>query len=394
MSTQVLVLGGGYAGVMAANRLSGRDGIDVTLVNARPMFVHRLRLHQRAAGTHSAEHDYSEVLADGVRLVVGEVTRIDAPHRRVDLASGDHLAYDRLVYAVGSHGGDGGVPGAAEHALPVSTFEAATRLREALDDAPDAPVVVVGGGPTGIETAAELAETGRDVTLVCGPVLAPYFQPSGRRSTAKQLTKLGVTIVEGVRAARVHHNSVVLDDGRELPGITVWATGFEPSDLARRSGLATDPDGRLLTDETLTSIDDDRIVGAGDAVAPSGVPQRASCQAALPLAMHAADTVLARIAGNEPNPIDNPFFGQCVALGRRAATFQASRTDDTAVGFYVDGRMGGWLKETVTQQILASLAREGRKPGWTRLPSFKARTRVLERAHAVTGMPAQARVVA
>ena len=394
MSTQVLVLGGGYAGVMAANRLSGREGISVTLVNSRPVFVHRLRLHQRAAGTDTAEHDFTEVLADDVRLVVGEATRIDAPHRTVELEGGERLTYDRLVYATGSHGGDGGVPGVTEHAYPVSTFEAATRLRATLDGAPVAPVVVVGGGPTGIETAAELAETGRDVTLVCGPVLAPYFHPRGRRSTAKQLHELGVTVLEGTRATSVHRNTVVLDDGRELVGIPVWAAGFKPSDLARRSGLSTDRDGRLLTDETLTSVDDDRIVGAGDAVAPSGVPQRASCQAALPLAMRAADTVLAHVTGREPKPLDNPFVGQCVALGRRAATFQAARTDDTAVGFYVDGRTGAWLKETVTRQIVTSLAREGRKPGSTWMPPSKARARVLERARAVTSAPPEARVVA
>ncbi|WP_019135397.1 NAD(P)/FAD-dependent oxidoreductase [Cellulomonas massiliensis] len=394
MSTQVLVLGGGYAGVMAANHLAGSDGVSVTLVNPRPQFVERLRLHQLASGTGEALHDYAEVLAPTVRLVVDEAARIDVARARVVLAGGDELAYDWLVYAVGSRWADGGVPGVAEHALPVSTFEAAARLREALEAAPDAPVVVVGGGSTGIETAAELADSGRVVTLVCGGLLAPTFHPRARRSLARQLARLGVTVLEGSRVTRVGEGSAVLDDGRELVGLPVWATGFQVSDLASRSGLTTDAEGRLLTDETLTSVDDERVVGAGDAVAPSGVPLRASCQAALPLALRAAETVLARLAGRTPEPLDNRFLGQCVSLGRRAGTFQVSHADDTAVGLFVPGRAGGLLKEQVTRQVLQSLVHEAHRAGSARFPSSSARARVLARAQQVTAAEAQAKVVA
>lgn len=105
--TEVIVVGGGYAGVMAANRLTRRDDVTVTLVNPRPHFVARIRLHQLVGGSDEAVVDYREVLSSRVRLVVGTVTRIDAPERRVLLDTGDVLAYDYLVYAVGS-GSDGG----------------------------------------------------------------------------------------------------------------------------------------------------------------------------------------------------------------------------------------------------------------------------------------------
>ncbi|MGX1480354.1 UNVERIFIED_CONTAM: NADH dehydrogenase FAD-containing subunit [Streptomyces canus] len=88
-------------------------------------------------------------------------------------------------------------------------------------------------------------------------------------------------------------------------------------DRAARSGLSTDTLGRLLTDETLTSVDDERIVAAGDSAAPSDMPFRMSCQAAGPLGAHAADTVLSRIASKRPAPIDLGFAGQCTSLGRR-----------------------------------------------------------------------------
>jgi NADH:ubiquinone reductase (H+-translocating) len=295
----------------------------------------------------------------------------------VTLAGGEPLEYDYLVYAVGSRPGAPSFAG-AEHAHPIASLEAARRLRRALDDAPDGPVTVVGAGPTGIETAAELAETGRQVTLVCGPVLGPYFHPRARRATRARLETLGVTVLDGADVVRVRADAVELSDGREVPSdVTVSTTGFEVPDLARRSGLSTDGAGRLLTDETLTSIDDDRVVGAGDAVAPSGRPQRMSCQAAMPLGAQAAQTVLSRIAGTAPRPITNGFVAQCVSLGRSAGTFQAARMDDTAMWLSVGGRPGALIKELVCAQVLAAMKREARRPGSFWWPTYRGRARLL-----------------
>ncbi|OOK81013.1 NADH dehydrogenase domain protein [Mycobacterium kansasii] len=117
--------------------------------------------------------------------------------------------------------------------------------------------------------------------------------------------------------------------------VTVWTAGFEVPDLAARSGLRTDALGRLLTDETLTSADDERIVAAGDCAAPSGQPLRMSCQAAGPLGAQAANTVLSRIAGETPAMLSQAFVGQCISLGRSHGTVQLSRSDDTPVNVAV-----------------------------------------------------------
>ncbi|MCH0567005.1 NAD(P)/FAD-dependent oxidoreductase [Streptomyces sp. MUM 2J] len=366
-NTDVVVVGGGYAGVMAANRLTRRDDVTVTLVNPRPDFVHRVRLHQLVCGSGDAVVDYREVLGERVRLLVDSVVRIDAAGRGVKLASGGTLGYDYLVYAVGSGSADPGVPGAAEFAHPIATYEEAERLRPVLAAAPASAVVtVVGAGPTGIEVAAELAEEGRAVTLVCGGVLGPYLHPRGRRSVAGRLTALGVTVVEGPGAVvnAVTGDAVRLADGRTLHSdVTVWTAGFTVPELAARSGLSTDALGRLRTDETLTSVDDERIVAAGDSAAPSDLPLRMSCQAAMPLGARAADTVLSRIAGERPRPLQQVFAGQCISLGRRAGIFQFARRHDVAVGFHIDGRTGARLKELVCRSIIKQLADEARKPG-------------------------------
>ncbi|MFE9773678.1 NAD(P)/FAD-dependent oxidoreductase [Streptomyces sp. NPDC005931] len=366
-NTEVVVIGGGYAGVLAANRLTRRHDVAVTLINPRPDFVERLRLHQLVGGTDDAVVGYRDILAERVRLVVDTVTRIDAAGRGLELASGGTVGYDYLIYAVGSGGIAPDVPGAAEYAHQIATFEDAQRLRAVLDVAPaTAPVTVVGAGPAGVEAASELAEAGRNVTLVCGGVLGPYLHPRGRRSVARRLAGLGVTVVDGpdTTVTGVTRHAVRLGDGRELPSrVTVWTTGFGVPDLAARSGLGTDALGRLLTDETLTSMDDPRIAAAGDSAAPSDLPYRMGCQSAVQLGQQAAETVLSRIAGEQPAPVHVGFAGLCVSLGRRAGIFQFARRHDVAIGLHLGGRPGAKLKEFVVRQTVDQMAYEARKPG-------------------------------
>ena len=365
--TQVVVIGGGYAGVIAANHLRLRPDVDITLVNPRPEFVERIRLHELVTGSDDAVVAYSDILGDGVRLVVDAATRIDTGARRVELFSGESLPYDYLIYAVGSGSARPAVPGADEFAYPIADLEEAQRLTTALGKLHHrAPVCVVGAGPTGIETAAELAEQGRAVTLVCGAVLGPYLSTPGRRSVAKQLRKLGVEIVDGPQAmvTAVAADEVTLGDGRRLAShVTIWTAGFGVPDLAARSGLRTDAMGRLLTDETLTSVDDDRVVAAGDAAAPSNQPLRMSCQAAIPLGAQAANTVLARIAGDQPAVISQAFTGQCISVGRTGATIQIARTNDVVLPLYIGGRTAAMIKEAVCKGTVSFLRREARKPG-------------------------------
>jgi NADH dehydrogenase len=364
--TKVVVIGGGYAGTLAANHLRTRDDVDITLVNPRPKFVERIRLHQHVAGNYDATVDYGTLLGDGIKLVVDSATRIDTAARQIALASGRALDYDYVIYAIGSTGAvPASVPGAAEFAYAIAELELAQRLHEALGVMqPGAPVTVVGAGLTGIETATELAERGHNVTLVCGGQLGPYLSEPGRRSVAKVLRKLGIDVLEADFVTEVRQGAVVFADGSVRPSaVTIWTAGFGVPQLATDSGLRTDAIGRLLTDETLTSRDDPRIVAAGDCASPSGVPLRMSCQSASPLGAQAANTVLSRIAGTAPGDIDQAFAGACISLGRKSGILQFARKDDTAVNPYFTGRFVASIKEAVCKSTLWTMRREAAKPG-------------------------------
>jgi len=367
--THIVVIGGGYAGTLAANHLRLRADVEITLVNPRPVFVERIRLHQLAAGSGTAAVDYGTLLGEGIRLIVDSAERINAADRTIELTSGAILDYDYLIYAVGSTGAvPATVPGATEFAYPIAEFEHAERLRDVLDELhPDAPVTVVGAGLTGIETASELAERGRRVTLVCGGVLGPSLSGPGRRSVAKWLRRLGVDVLETPAVREVGPDAVVLTDGALLSSaVTVWTAGFGVPELAARSGLRTDELGRLLTDETLTSVDDPHIVAAGDAAAPSDQPLRMSCQAAIPLGAQGANTVLSRIAGTPPAVVNQAFTGQCISIGRSYATVQLARPDDTPLNLFIGGRFAASIKEAVCKGTVWGIRREAAKPGWYR----------------------------
>lgn len=379
-NTRVIVIGGGYAGTLAANQLLANKNLTVTLVNPRPHFVERIRLHQLVAGSSTATADYDTLLNPAIRLVVDKVTHIDAGAQKLELASGTVLPYDYLVYAVGSTTTTPDIPGVAEHALSINEFEHAQQVRARYERlAPEAPIVVVGAGLTGVELAGELAEAGRRVTLICGTQLLPSLGDPARRAAAKRLDKLGVEVLVPATVVRVDEDLVTLSDGRVLPtALTVWTAGFGVPQLAADSGLSTDALGRLLTDETLVSVDNPRVIAAGDAASPSGVPLRMSCQAAGPLAARAVKTVLALVDGLQPEARSQIFTGQNVSIGRNAAVIQLGHTDDTPRKLYVGGRAGAAIKEMVCNGTLSILATAAKHPTWYFWPQGGKRAEALK----------------
>ncbi|WP_308252685.1 NAD(P)/FAD-dependent oxidoreductase, partial [Rhodococcus qingshengii] len=240
----MVIIGAGYAGVMAAKRLlRTRSDITVTVVNPRPHFVQRIRLHQMIAAGYDATVSFDRALPRAAHRVFGEVTTIEAGLGRLTLDDGSVLDYDYLVYAVGSGQLPSTIGGAAEHGFSVSEFEDAVRLESRLATLDGkATVCVVGGGLTGIETAAELAEQRSSrITLVTGGIVAPDLSERARSAILRTLTDLGVDIVTESRVTRIDGSSCELAGGARVEAdCTILATEFGVPELARRSGLPVD----------------------------------------------------------------------------------------------------------------------------------------------------------
>ncbi|KAA0022153.1 NAD(P)/FAD-dependent oxidoreductase [Antrihabitans cavernicola] len=390
---KVVVLGAGYAGVLAANRIlsslhrdrSFGDGPScrITVVNPRPDFVERIRLHEVAAGTRdSASTPLSDVLHPEARLIVGSAKLIDPDEHVVEVVvdgTVESIWYDTLIYAAGSATANS-VPGVDRYAYRVGDVDSAHDLRAALGVLPaHSRVQVVGGGATAVETASEIAwqYPELDVVIACSGEVLGVMPNKARRKIVAKLTALGVYIREHTAVTEVSERAISTANGDRLEfDLCVWTASFAVPDIAYRSGLATDEIGRLRVDATLTCIDNPDIVGAGDAVVTPpdvGAHLRMGCATALPLGAQAAQTVLARLRGEQPAPMSIGFVAQCISLGRKAGVIQFVHADDSPRSAMLSGRLGASVKESICKMTLRSLIKEQTRPGAYRSPKGPTR---------------------
>ncbi|RRR98489.1 NAD(P)/FAD-dependent oxidoreductase [Glycomyces terrestris] len=335
MGHRVLMLGAGYAGLTAARRLAAllrRTDTEITLINDRPDFVERLRLHQVAAGQDLPSHDLADLLSGtSVRLRVARVSAVDAEARTV-VADGTAFAYDTLVYALGSAAAP--MPGAGD-VWNAASPAAAMRLRDRLARAGAGErVLVAGGGLTGIELATEIAESRPDlpVTLATGGELGDWLAPAAQRHLRRRLHHLGIRTREGVRIERFTPDGAVTGDGTLLAAdLPIAATGFRANPIAAAAGLDAAPSGQVAVDAAMRSLSHPDVYVIGDAAwanGPGGRPLRMSCSSGMPTAWIAAGDLAARLTDRRPSRLRVRYFHQAISLGRSDAVVQFVTADD------------------------------------------------------------------
>lgn len=363
---RVVIVGAGYAGVMAAIRSTkaAPDNTVVTLIDPRPSFVERIRLHQQIAGETIAHVPLEDLVGDQVEIVRRRVERVDPDARRVFLEDGRDVDYDALILAAGSTIDADRVPGASEHALKLGPNTAA-KIRTLAEER--GRLIVVGGGFTGIEAATEIAETHRSlhVTLLTSGKVGNTLSETGRRHVARALDRLGVDVIESTRIEEVFGDRVLTTDGRVVSGRTLWLAGFRPAAIAARCGLAVDERGCILTRDTLQALGRPEIFVAGDLAAvksPTGAPYRMACATALPMGAHAANNAAALLRGEPPKPFGLGYLLQCLSLGRRDGLIQFTDRADRPVERVLTGRLAALVKERVVRYPLQMIRAERRWP--------------------------------
>jgi NADH dehydrogenase len=355
-----LILGGGFAGVGAAQKLEKADA-DVVLVDRHDYHTFQPLLYQLATGlleTTAVGHSLRDLLSRHHNTTVhkAQVSAIDLKKRTVEFEEIGPISYDYLVFGLGAEVNFFGTAGAPEHAFPMYTLPHAMHFKdhllerwEAADRDPSLiedgalNVVVVGGGPTGVETAGALAELYRGdfakdypgvapedarVTLVeAGPELFGMFKPKLQEYAEKALTDRDVEVKTGEVVASVEPTRVTLKSGETLKAHTlVWGAGLQGNPLVQSLDLDLQRGNRIGVGPDLTLPDHPEVYVVGDVAAITDakteqvLPQLGSV--ALQSGEHAGKEIAARLQGKEPKPFAYKDKGTMATIGRGAAVVQ------------------------------------------------------------------------
>jgi NADH:ubiquinone reductase (H+-translocating) len=357
-SYQVIVIGAGFAGIAAAKEL-GRKGVRVLLIDSNNYHQFQPLLYQVATsqiGVSAIARPIRSVFRRrrNVRVLTAEVAAIDAANHTVTTAEGETFRARVLVLAVGAVPNFFNTPGAEEHAYPLYSVTDATRLGTSVtrlldraDREPGVPVdmVVVGGGPTGVETAGALAENIKfvvakyfspDLAARCRvhlvdmvPNVLTMFSSKSQEYTRKRLAKIGVQLHMGVSVSEVRADGVTLADGTDIPGgIVVWAGGLKGGSLLAGSGLPQGKGGRIDVRTDLTVPDVEGVYVIGDAAnitdsTGAKLPQLGSV--AQQAGKWAARNIYADLNGGTRQAFRYVDKGYMAMIGRGAAVAELGR---------------------------------------------------------------------
>jgi len=311
---RIVIVGGGAAGLPLTSLLGatlGRSKASITLVEKSRIHVWKPLLHEVASGSLDSETDSVELIAHArhrhYRYRIGEMIGLNRAKRQIHVApSHDEdgetvipprvLGYDTLVIAVGSLSNDFGTPGVREFAITLDTLDQAARFNRRMINAclranaqyePLRPAqlhcAIIGAGATGVELAAELHKSMRDLAsynldridfdmqvkielIEAAPRILPALPEGLAARTAQVLHGLGVNIRTGTRVTAVRRDEVVLDSGEVIPAeMIVWAAGIKAPDFLRDlDGLETDSINRLVVRPTMQTTRDDNVFAIGD----------------------------------------------------------------------------------------------------------------------------------
>jgi NADH dehydrogenase len=357
---RVLVLGGGFAGVGATQNLKDSD-VDVVLVDKHNYHTFQPLLYQLATGlleTTGVGHSLRDLVKkqDNARVHQATVTAIDLDAREAQFADMEPLGYDYLVLGLGAEVNFFGVAGAPEHAFPLYTLPDAVHLKdhvlarwEEADRQPDLvddgslTIVVVGGGPTGVESAGALAELyrgvfpkdypdlpqdkARIVLVEAGPALFPMFKEELREYTEKALKKRTVEVMTGEVVESISPTRVKLKSGTVIDAHTlVWGAGLQGNALVQSLGLQLERGNRIGVGVDLRVAGHPEVFAVGDIAAITDektsqvLPQLGSV--ALQSGEHAGKTLARIVSGKEPQPFKYRDKGTMATIGRGAAVVQ------------------------------------------------------------------------
>ncbi|MBN8210509.1 NAD(P)/FAD-dependent oxidoreductase [Bacillus sp. NTK071] len=354
MSKQIVILGGGYGGLLAAlsvRQYLGESEATVTLINQTPTHQIITELHRLAAGniTEQAAALPLEKLLKGanVDLKIATVDSFSVDNKEVKLRDGSTLSYDALVVALGSKTAYFGIPGLEEHSMVLKSAEDANKIRTHVEecikrfaetgDEADATILIGGGGLTGTELVGELADELPKLTRKYGvnrdkiklmlveamPKILPMLPDELINRAMTSLEKRGVTFLTDLPVTNVEGNTIELKDGQKIVANTfVWTGGVQGNPLVAESGIAVNR-GRATVNNYLQSTSHEDVFVVGDSAVyfkPGDErPQPPTAQIAWQMGELVGYNLYAYLEGKDYQDFTPVNSGTLASLGRKDA---------------------------------------------------------------------------
>ena len=345
-----VVIGAGFGGLACAKKLRKSNAYTVTLIDRNPYQLFSPLLYQVATAS-LPEDDIAfpvRTAYKDVQFLRAEVANIDATRKELTLSNGKTISYDDLILAVGSEGTTFGIPGVAENAFQMKSVGDAREIRHSLLSAYEnvedglSPleslnVVIVGGGPTGVELAGAVKELQRGINrefehiapkatvtlLEAGPRLLPTFHPQSSKYTLKTLTKMGVHVHVDAAVIEATPQSLRLKDGSEIfAGTRIWAAGVVAPPHWKFLG-ETDRGNRIKVNSHLQISDSIWVVGDVASFPDNdGRPLPMVAPVAIQQGKHVARQIQRRESSKPLEVFKYRDKGQMATIGRRKAVVE------------------------------------------------------------------------
>jgi NADH:ubiquinone reductase (H+-translocating) len=369
---QVIIIGGGFAGLAAARRLRN-VACEVTIIDRYNHHVFQPLLYQVATAGLSPGDIASPIRwilrkHKRLRVLLAKVERIDSHAKQLELDHGQKLKYDYLIVAAGATHSYFGHDDWSKIAPGLKTLDDALAIRQrlllAFEEAEREPnpvlqrrlltYVLIGGGPTGVELAGALAEIARHtirsefdavdpaiariILIEAGPSILPSFPEDLRNSARRALRRLGVDVREGNAVTKVEDGAVWIGDERIEAHTILWAAGVAAAPISRDLGPDLDRAGRVIVQPDLSVPGHPGVFVAGDLASFShqtGKPLPGVAQVAIQEGAHAAANVAKQIGGQATTAFRYRDPGNLATIGRNAAIAD--------FGFMHVSGYAGWL---------------------------------------------------
>lgn len=359
MKPKVFILGAGYAGILAANRLEKQlKEAEIVLVSESSEFKERIRFHELASTGSEKKIKMKDLLRTNVNFLQGKITKIKPKENGIEIdGNPNSIDYDYLIITLGSSQ----IHQIQNITNSIQSNEATTNFIKKYKQKEIQKLGIIGGGLTGIEMASEWKyfHPNTTVFLIDKNEFGSSFSEKGKEYLRTYLLQNNIQILDQMKILSTNENEIIFEDQNKISFDCILnCSGFKSSPLPKEAGFVTNPKNQIYVDPFLRSISFPNVFVAGDSAFLENSILRMGCVTALPMGAHIADQIANLIRGKKLTPFLFQFVGRCVSLGRKEGLIQFTYGDDKPKEWIITGKWGAVIKELVNRFTIFSLKME------------------------------------